>query len=364
MIKLPACLLLSLGVTVYAYTQDTTVLKTDEFFNPEIVNLPFKKITIADARFDKTKIGFVHNKAVLGMHSFKKRIAVFPDSLHTYLQQMIARFSQLDPTSEESVFILIKKFRIAENYTTSVQQTINTYLNLNLSMSFYKVKDGRYYKLFSLDDVLNEFVDVDFDVKLSLNHFASQRSAILTKWIYKIMRYGNWKASPQDAGFTDADISAALAKRFLLPVFTQQAPAGLYKTFAEFKNTTPSVQNISLRYKDNKVQEVLDENGNQIPAQGFWGLSDGKKNYLLFRNEWVELLRIDNSYRVLSYRTWAEITGRAVLGDGRYQGFLGNWSGGAKKEEYFDLDMDSGQLFLEEVFGKSVLKHTETGKSK
>ncbi len=354
-------LLLCCGWTIVCLAQDIEILKPDEFYKPETINLPFKEIIVKDARFDKTKIGCINNKVVIGFHSFKKKAANFPDSLHRYLPELIKGFTALDPSKEETLFILIKKFRVAENYVTSVQETINDYLTLNLSASFYSVKDGRYTKLFSIDNLQSEFVDMDADVKISFQHIKTQRSAIINKMIYKLLAFKSWKTSGQPPSFSDAEVTAALQKRFELPLYQRRPPPGLYKSFSEFKNASPSVSGITITYDNGRVKDVLDERGTKVSLKEYWGLSNGQKSFLIFREEATELIPCDKSFRILSYRTVAELTGRAVPGDGKYSGFMGSFSGGKKVDEYFDLDMDTGALFLEEVSGTSKLKNIQVG---
>jgi hypothetical protein len=358
-----ACLFACLSFFQPSIAQGNVIIKVDSSFNYEKISLPFKEIIVADARFDQTKLGYIHTNNFLE-RLVKKRAADFPDSLRNYLPKVIASFSERSDTSSESLFILIKKFRIAENLMSSVQETINNYLTLNLSASFYSLKDGKCTRLFSVDDVFMENVDIKSDIKISLEYYGNQRAAILTKMLYKLLANKTWQKQASGVAYNLNDVNLGIQKRFSLNIYRQQAGAGLYKTFAEFRNASPSVTGIKIKYKDDKIEEVLDEDGNKVLLHEFWGLSDGKKNYLIFRKEFTELIPSGKSYCVLSYRTHAELTGRAIMGDGRYSGFLGSLNGGKKIKEYFDLDMDTGEVFLEEVFGKSKLKNLSTGISK
>ena len=343
--------------SLFANAQKPFVLKADADFKEVTVQLPFKEVVVKDARFDQTKIGYVNNRNFLDMVKLKKNKVVFPDSLHLYLPQFIKSFSDLSDTSQSTLLILVKKFRIAENFISGVKDNLNNYLTLNLSLSFYKMDGTQCAKLFSVDDILMENIDIGSDIKINfLDYLSNQRSMLVTKMFYHLFKYRNWQQKAGNATFSLAQMEQGIAKRFTLPVFQQTPPPGLYKTFAEFKNASPSVTNISISYSKNKIEKVTDEFGNKIIPGEYWGLSDGKKNYLSFRNEFTELIPCGKSFEVLSYRTSAELSGRAVMGDGRYSGFLGSLSGGGKTNEYFDLDMDEGTLFLEEVFGKTTLK--------
>lgn len=357
-----ACFFIMLSL--FSNAQKPFVLERNVNFKEEKIALPFKEIVVMDARFDQTKLGYVNNRNFLDMVKLKKRKVVFPDSLQTYLPQLIKTFAELNDSNQSSLLILVKKFRIAENFTSSVKDNLNNYFTLNLSLSFYKVDGDQCTRLFGVDDVLMENVDIASDIKISMDYLGSQRAVLVTNLFYKLFKYRNWEKKPIGTPVQLSQMTEAISKRFALAVYNQQAPAGLYKSFAEFKSATPSVTNISVEYEKGKIEKVKDQSGNTIEPADYWGMSDGKKNYLSFRNEFTELIPCGNSFEVLSYRTTAEVSGRAVMGDGRYSGFLGSLSGGGKISEYFDLDMDEGTLFLEEVFGKSTLKNLINHSSK
>jgi hypothetical protein len=353
---LTGCLLLL--CSFFAKAQKPFVLELNDNFRQERILLPFNEIIVKDARFDQTKIGYVNNRNFLDMVKLKKRKAVLPDSLHLYLPQMIKTFSELNDSSHSSLLILVKKFRVAENFISSVKDNFNNNLTLNLSVSFYKVDGTQCSRLFGIDDILLENIDIDSDKKINfLDYLGTQRSILVTNMLYQLFKYRNWQKQPTGSLVPLSQMNEAIEKRFALPVYQQQPASGLYKTFSDFKNATPAVTNISVQYHKGKIEKVLDGDGHAIDASDYWGLCDGKKNYLSFRNEFTELIPCGKSFEVLSYRTVAEVSGRSVMGDGRYSGFLGSFSGGNKIDEYFDLNMDDGNLFLEEVFGKSTLRN-------
>lgn len=159
--------------------QNTVLFETDSVFNGEKIQLPFKDITVADARFNKLSLGFVYGKVIVGIHTRKKQTVNFPDSLQNYLKRIIENFSDLSDTAREGLFILIKKFRVSEQAATSIKGTVNSYLTLNLSASFYRANNHIYQKIFSVDDLFMDYIDPNLDVKLSFQYFRHQRAQLL-----------------------------------------------------------------------------------------------------------------------------------------------------------------------------------------
>lgn len=327
------------------------VLKIHEGFVPDPIRLPYNRIVVADARFDRSVVGYVHNKIVLGNITSKKRKAVFPDSLHHYLPQLIESFSVLDSSSPATLFVLVKKFRVAENFITTAQNTVNDYFTLNLSASFYSLQGNMLTRLFAIENVFSHFVDNAADVKISLQYIKNQRSLLLSTMLHKAMASRIWSPQQNAPAFPLTDAEAAISKRFGLPVYGKPIGTGIYKTFVDFKTGTPADTVYIKRKKDGKIDVVFDKNGVEVLPKQVWGIADGSKHFISFRDEFVELVPNDRGFRLLSYRTQAELSGRAEMGDGRYTGFFGPFVGGNKIEEWFDLDMDTGQIFLEEVFG-------------
>ncbi|MDB5205538.1 MAG: hypothetical protein JWR72_613 [Flavisolibacter sp.] len=362
--RLAALLCISFFFCLFCQAQKTVVFQMDTVYNQEKISLPFKDIIVADARFDQTKLGGIYNKMILGMLTTTKRDVVFPDSLKNYLPYIIKSFSTLSDTSSKNLYILVKKFRVAENFMTSIQGTLNNYFTLNISASFYAIQNDQYKKLFSIEDVFLHDIDIESDVKLSLQYNKNQRASILKNILYKLMAYKDWNNEPKGPLFSTVDVETAIQKRFMLPVYTQQAVTGLYKTFLEFKNASPSVTSAIIIYKNGKVQNVVDQNHYEIRLNDYWGLSDGTKNYLIFRNELTELIPCGKSFRLLSYRTKDELSGRATVKEVSSKDFFTTLFGEGKVREYFDLDMDTGEIFMEEIFGKSSFKNIDNKRLK
>jgi hypothetical protein len=106
---------------------------------------------------------------------------------------------------------------------------------------------------------------------------------------------------------------------------------------------------------------VVDAEGKPVDLKNIWGVSDGEKRYIVFRNKLHELIPCDRSFRILSYRTKADLRGVTNYSEWATNGAvvagaITKLSDSTKLSEYFDLNMDNGKLFLEEMFGTSTLR--------
>ncbi len=95
-----------------------------------------------------------------------------------------------------------------------------------------------------------------------------------------------------------------------------------------------------------------------------WGVCNGKKFFVVFRNELHPLFASDKGFYFRSYLSRSELAGRPGFGDYAPQtGLLGAaFLKGAENREFdhwFFLNLDDETLYLEDVFGKSSLKQME-----
>jgi hypothetical protein len=109
---------------------------------------------------------------------------------------------------------------------------------------------------------------------------------------------------------------------------------------------------------------VTDADGKPVDLSAMWGLCNGKKQYIFFRNEMNELHRSDKGFYFHSYIYRSELAGRPSFGDYAPQtGLLGAalLKGAENKtfHHWFFLNMDEETLYLEDIFGKSSLKQLQ-----
>jgi hypothetical protein len=115
-----------------------------------------------------------------------------------------------------------------------------------------------------------------------------------------------------------------------------------------------TIQYFSIVYAGERIDRLEDKNGKPYETAELWGVCDGTKNYMRIRDEFGELILDDKGFRVFSYATLSEAAGSSG-GYDLMSGTFGKLKSGIKVRQYFDLDMETGRFYLQEIFGKSSI---------
>jgi len=344
--------------TTKSQTTRTAILKVDSSLNKETFSIPFSEIKVIDARFDRTKIGCSYNSIMLNYLSFEKFNTIFPDSFHTYLPAFLSSFIKTDASNKDQLIVLVKQFRIADHILKGIESNpLEVEMILKISASFYALHDNKCYKLFSVDNLLMQHIEKLHERKRKFEE--GTRSTALQIMLQKLLHTQNWQPNLSQPYFSLKDMENGISKRFDLPVYSSALKKGIYKNFSDFKNNTPSNEDFNIIYKKDKIDHIEYSNGKLFVPGEIWGICDGQKNYLIVRDEFTELIPNDKSFRVLSYATRSEQVGSARSSDMLLSGMVAQLKDQNKIQQYFDLDMETGKLYLQEVFGKSSLTFGE-----
>ena len=344
--------------TAKSQTPRTAILKVDTSLNKETFSIPYSQIKVIDARFDRTKIGCSYNSITLYGPSFEKFNTNFPDSFHNYFPKFLSTFIKTETAAKDQLIVLVKQFRIADHMVKGIESNpVEMEMILRVSASFYALHDNKCYRLFSVDNLLMQHIEKIHERKRKFEE--GTRSAALQMMLQKLLRPQNWQANLSQPFFSLENMQNGVSKRFDLPVYTSILKKGIYKNFSDFKNHTPSGEDFIVIYKKDKIDHIEYTNGKRYIPGEVWGICDGQKNYLNIRNEFSELIPTDKSFRVSSYATRSELAGSARSSDMALSGMFAQLNDRNKILQYFDLDMETGKLYLQEIFGKSSLSFSE-----
>lgn len=361
-------LLLSLtlffSVPVLAQKIPSTIISVNDVEVDTKMPVPFRIMQVLDVRFDRSNIGTVSfmKKATGTRIKTTQNVAVFPDSLHHYLPQVLEKLFDFQQSSNDTLVLLLKQFRISDRIHNGMNQRYEPALFLRISFSAFSRKNGQLLRLFSVDDLVSHELPTDRVPKEEV--MQTYRSEALLAALQKLTRQRNWQPSTA-TGFDLATVQQGIEKRFQLPLFADSLKRiGVYKTFKEFKQNMPSFVNVKLDIKKDKLVSVTDADGKPLDLKGYWGVSTGEKYYIIFRNELCELFRNDKSFYFQSYIEPGDLTGQGRYGDyatqaGMLGGALIKNALNKDEERYFFLNMDEETVHLEEIFGKSSLQQME-----
>jgi len=333
---------------VFAQNEEKFVLRLDHFDSLEKVSLPFSAIKIIDARFDQSNVGCVLKNLSYKGIAPDKLIAVFPDSLNLYLPTVLNNFLKLEKNNKDTLVILVKQFRLADHILTTSDKSHEPETVIAISWSFYAATNNQLRKIFSIDDKMADKWSTVGEVDKKT--ISPIRSAIILRLLTGMFQNKNWTPSP--LSFSWADAEKGLMQRFKLPALSEKTfKVGLYKTFDEFRNNNPSFTQIKFGI-DNGSVLALDENRRIIDLKDYWGASDGQNRYIVFHRSLNQLIPSHKGFRFRSYRK--EVTGseyeRVDLSHGF--GFYARVPTKFRLQfEFFDLNMDNGLVYLEEMIG-------------
>lgn len=335
-----------------AQENDTFTISLANTTQPEKLALPFSVIHVIDARFDKSNIGCVVKDLSFKGMTKNKLAAVFPDSLHTYLPVVLSKLFSLDKSGSDTLIMLVKQFRIADHLSNTLDTYHRPETLFTLSASFYKKESNKLLKISSINNTwAKEWTE---NVKENANQQAIFRNEAIVALFFKAFSNLDW--TPTQTAFLWTEMESGIEKRFRLPLYTDPVlKAGIYKTFDEFRNNSPSLVRVHLGMKDNELVQVLDENNNPISLKDYWGACDGTHRYVIFRGALHKLTSSDRSFKFLSYRQ--EAKNRRTLGTSVTRVLLigpqtrNKKPGSRVQPEFFYLNMDNGQIHLEELIG-------------
>ncbi|HEX2605776.1 MAG TPA: hypothetical protein VHK91_00290 [Flavisolibacter sp.] len=355
--RLLGTLLIFLSLYSSAQKNKSHTLQLSSLENEDKPVIPFAGVKIIDARFDKSTIGVVLDKYTFRGVSINKKDALFPDSLTEYLPEIISNIVDWMPEKEDSLVLLVKRFRIADHLNNVDVSGPRPELVCNVSISFFAGRKDGLHKLFTIEDVLARRISDD-NIKY-VSELSKLRDKVLFKLFCSFFENKNWVASSM--AYPSASVAEGIHKRFSLPVLVDSVKRpGIYRSFAEFKDNQPGIVNVKPVTSRGKVVAYKDTDGKYVTIKDYWGCCDGSKCYIVFRNSLYELEPKDKGFRFLSYRDNHDMQNDKSFGD--YATDFGMLPGGFAKvfndrraSEFFDLNMDSGEVYLEELFGRSSL---------
>ncbi|HEY0041854.1 MAG TPA: hypothetical protein VGB71_14380 [Flavisolibacter sp.] len=356
-LQLTACLIL-LGITASAQKSDTIRLDPSGFESEERFALPFGSVKVIDARFDRGNIGCMHQKVKTNRFTYARVPAVFPDSFHLFLPKLIGNIVSYSPDSHDTLVILFKQFRIVEHFLNGLNQKFEPQLLVKVSASFFHQKNDSLFRIFSFDDLISTRWPLDRQLKKDV--VLENRNEVFMKSLQVLFQRKSWQSA--GLGFAASSVDDGIQKRFQLPMFTDGIlRAGVYRTFKEFKNNSPSIQNVKIRMSKSVPIDVVDAEGKQMDIKNYWGVCTENKRFIFFRGRFYELFPSDRSFRFHSYSQTNDLFGQPSFGDyapqaGILAALLIKASDNDVSRQSFYLNMDEEDIYLEEIFGKSGLK--------
>jgi hypothetical protein len=152
--------------------------------------------------------------------------------------------------------------------------------HIRLKAEIYAIRDGRYIPVLRYDTlqtimkkrILEErspYYEWGLNLTLLLNDLADSASRLTSAK----EESSRWVALQ--------DIQRFNASRFNAPIGDDLPARGVYVTFEEFRNNTPSIQNFEIKLENHERLLYIRESGNTFYSHEVWGYCDGKDIYVM-----------------------------------------------------------------------------------
>lgn len=310
---------------------------------------PFRTVYVHDIRHDTTCLG-IDSKA-MGRHMTLL-------NTRSSLDKEVRRFylSLIDSTGADNIELhcFIRKLILSDHIYVDPGEdqrlTGNKYEGVETSgviytAEFYCYENGLYTPVCRFDSsIVNRR-----SVARAGEEYLAQ---ILTSSLRKASHFDKEKLK---AGrhITPEAMDNHNKQRFIIPVLTDTPVKGVFLTFKEFLNNTPSYTEFTVD-KDpvGDYLYVKKEKGKEELMKDVWGYCDGKDYYIFSANNYFKMFRAGNGFKVYGakdFTAWRNprlnasmlslMTPNSALSKGqsatRYN----------LVKDYFQLDMETGELF-------------------
>lgn len=258
---------------------------------------PFKSITIEDVRFDTTQVGIYSLLNNILIPTIKNYKINFTGGLHKSLSIYLNNYFKANLSNEDVELVcFLKKLRLVKRDTLTGNVSLQrTYGQVNFQTEIFLRSGGNFYAAFKIDTVLTE------SVSLKKNEVADEMKdyllmpalALLQKEIGSTL----WDNVIKKKVFSRSAVyENYYNKRFNLPILNQPYKRGVYKTFSEFRNNTPSITDFKILKGKLKIISLTDKNGDYLPTIKMFGYCDGEKCWILKGNYSFPLIKTGNGF--------------------------------------------------------------------
>lgn len=307
--KLTLLLYCSLLVTAVSYAQT----KKASVFNPETfpqlklklhsekadkkTALAFSELEVIDKRNDSSQIGFYiisqHKKSREGRIVTEKPL---PVSIKEFVDSQVEFNSKAAPR----LVMIVRKLWLSKEIENKDEGDLQANMQRSLLpgiiavFEFYAAEGDAYKPLYRFDSTILhsykklELIDEEL-VKRALT------SALLS---FSKNDYSNKLKNGRS--YRKEEIDSIYKKAAELKILSEPGyQKGVYRTYAEFVNNSPSIKNYEI--KKSTIAHTLyvkDENGEEYPIRKIWGFSDGEHVFVKSIDAYFKLEKHNNAFYV------------------------------------------------------------------
>lgn len=257
----------------------------------------FKSIRVEDVRYDTTHIGLYSILGNVLIPSVKNYKINLKGGLRNSLSAYLNSFFKQEPGKKDMELIcFIKNLSITRRDTLVENESLHKkFGQLNFEAEVFLRSDTNYYAAIKIDTILYSVIglkkkQISDDMR---DHLLMPALQLLQNKISQT----DWENITTRNAFSESTVNDHyLTARFNIPVLTQPCKRGVYRSYIEFRNNTPSINNFKIEKGRFKTIVLLDKQGNDLPVINMFGYCDGERYWILMGNYGFPLFRMGNGF--------------------------------------------------------------------
>jgi hypothetical protein len=315
----------------------TLTFRNNSFYDSKI-RLPVRSITIADYRFDSSKLGYLDNSCNAARFCKIKMAEKWTPLLNQYFSQ------NLDPASPYSLLIVIRSFWLQEGILPEISSkkiVTRDWLSesdwggfCKAGLDIYIRYDSSLQALFKLDENF-----------LHTTNFIPGR---INEWFFlpfdsvarKLLQLDLSGFLPARKKLAPAEVDEFYKKRFLQPVLCEDSvQQGIFLTFADFLSNKPVKDPFRIARGKLTDEVYLKGKEGETLVTSYWGLFDGSRLYIQSAYNLFPAVRRENSFEIYGTRQLENRFNAPNPGD------LIRINHMTMRRKILQVDMESGRLY-------------------
>jgi hypothetical protein len=331
--------------------RDNKIVVELNYLPAQKINLPVNGVEILDARYEQAYIGATTGKDRLLDNEFTKMDIVFPEALDRYLSKAIGNWFSFSANADYKLVILVKEFRTNENMQKMLAKSKRKEVFFLLSVSYYLQKEDICYKIGSLDKWFSsdQFL---YNVRYVKNDY---HEGVITNVFLDQLQQLQYKIPAGAPSFTRSEMDRGIRQRVNLPIFTEKVKKGVYRSFRDFIQNKPTDTVFKTAVTDDGDIFFVDRANVTITSANAWAISDGQTAVFMFGKNFYRITLHSHSIRIRTHRKLNEKKTIAIIDDLYNLGLISKKTrklfAFTDMPNYLDVNMDTGELFLEEIVG-------------
>ena len=336
---------------LYPSDRDNKMVLELSYVPIQKINLPVKEIEIVDARYEQSFIGATTGQDMLLDNEFTKMDIVFPEKFDSYLSHSLSNWFSFSSTSDGKLVILVKRFRTNENMQKMLAKSKRKEVFFLFSASFYLQKNDLYYKIGAVDKWFSsdQFL---YNKRLVKKDY---HEGLITNVLLDQLQQLQFNAAANAQFFTRSEMEKGIRQRLNLPILKEKPKKGIYRSFQDFLQDKPTDTAFRTAVTDNGEILFIDSANRMLTSANAWAVSDGQTAVFMFGRNFYQITFNSSSIRILTHRKRNEKKTVAIIDDLYNLGLISKKTrklfAFTDMPNYLDINMDTGELFLEEIVG-------------